>query len=119
MPFLFALLGGRLWSRQTAMLLAREAWKRGPRGLAAWFGGGAVAGAALSGIGLYAWERTHSLSASWALHCGLNPESAYSGQMIKVIAFAIKMAGCPIAVGGRRKPWVGRPSSGSRRQWPA
>src|ERR1700677_4071090 len=37
-PFLFALLGGRLWSRQMAMTIAREAWNRGPRALAAWFG---------------------------------------------------------------------------------
>src|SRR5271167_2037396 len=35
--FLFALLGGQVWSRQMAMMIAREAWKRGPRALAAWF----------------------------------------------------------------------------------
>lgn len=34
-PFLFALLGGQLWSRQMAITIAREAWKRGPRALAA------------------------------------------------------------------------------------
>ena len=37
-PFLFSLLGGRLWSRSMAATLAREAWKRGPRALLAWFG---------------------------------------------------------------------------------
>ena len=35
---LFALLGGSLWSYPTFKLLAREAWKRGPRGLAAFLG---------------------------------------------------------------------------------
>jgi phytoene dehydrogenase-like protein len=35
------------------------------------------------------------------LHTGLGPESAYSA-MAKVIAFAIEVAGCPIAVGGAR-----------------
>src|SRR5262245_11786035 len=35
---LFALLGGSLWSWPTARLMAREAWKRGPRKLAAFLG---------------------------------------------------------------------------------
>src|SRR5262245_3417349 len=35
---LFALLGGSLWSYPTFKLLAREAWRRGPRGLAAFLG---------------------------------------------------------------------------------
>jgi phytoene dehydrogenase-like protein len=100
-PFLFALLGGRLWSRQTATLLAREAWKRGPRELAAWFGE-ALRPARHYLESTYASEGIHALWAPWGLHCGLNPESAYSAQMIKVIAFAIEMAGCPIAVGGAK-----------------
>ena len=37
-PLLFALLGGQLWSWPTAKLLAREAWRRGPRNLAQFFG---------------------------------------------------------------------------------
>ena len=35
---IFALLGGRLWSRATAKLLVREAWRRGLRNLGAFFG---------------------------------------------------------------------------------
>lgn len=100
-PFLFALLGGRLWSRQTAMLLAREAWKRGPRTLAAWFGE-ALRPARHYLEATYVSDAIHALWAPWGLHCGLNPESAYSAQMIKVIAFAVEMAGCPIAVGGAK-----------------
>jgi phytoene dehydrogenase-like protein len=98
-PFLFSLLGGSLWSRQTAMTIVREAWKRGPRALAAWFGE-ALRPARSYLESTYASEAIHALWAPWGLHCGLNPESAYSAQMIKVIAFAVEMAGCPIAVGG-------------------
>ena len=37
-PFLFALLGGALWSWPTAKLLMGQVRKRGLRGLAGWFG---------------------------------------------------------------------------------
>ena len=37
-PFLFSLLGGSLWSWGMLKIVAREGWKRGPRGLAAFFG---------------------------------------------------------------------------------
>ena len=38
-PFLFALLGGSaVVARRWRRTLAREAWRRGPRALAAWFG---------------------------------------------------------------------------------
>ena len=37
-PFLFALLGGSLWSGAMAKIVAREAWRRGLRGLATFFG---------------------------------------------------------------------------------
>jgi phytoene dehydrogenase-like protein len=100
-PFLFALLGGPLWSRQTAMTIAREAWKRGPRGLAAWFGE-ALSPARHYLESTYASDAIHALWAPWGLHCGLNPESAYSAQMVKLIAFAVELAGCPIAVGGAK-----------------
>jgi phytoene dehydrogenase-like protein len=38
--------------------------------------------------------------APWVLHTGLGPESTYSGQMAKVIAFALEAAGAPIVKGG-------------------
>jgi phytoene dehydrogenase-like protein len=98
-PFLFSLLGGSLWSRQMAMTVAREAWKRGPRAVAAWFGE-ALRPARSYLESAYASDAIHALWAPWGLHCGLNPESTYSAQMIKVIAFAVEMAGCPIAIGG-------------------
>jgi phytoene dehydrogenase-like protein len=98
-PFLFALLGGSLWSSGIAKTIAREAWRRGPRRLAAWFGE-ALAPARGYLEGTYQSEAIHALWAPWVLHTGLGPESAYSAAMVKVIAFAIEAAGCPIAVGG-------------------
>jgi phytoene dehydrogenase-like protein len=100
-PFLFALLGGRLWSRQTALLVAREAWRRGPRALAAWIGE-ALRPSRHYLESTYSSDALHALWAPWVLHAGLNPESAYSAAMVKVIAFAVEMAGCPIAVGGAK-----------------
>ena len=37
-PLLFAMLGGALWTRRTLPLPCKEAWRRGPRGLAARLG---------------------------------------------------------------------------------
>jgi phytoene dehydrogenase-like protein len=100
-PFLFSLLGGQLWSRSMAITIAREAFRRGPRALLAWFGE-ALRPSRNYLEATYASEAVHALWAPWGLHCGLNPESAYSAQMIKVIAFAVELAGCPIAVGGAK-----------------
>lgn len=100
-PFLFAMLGGRLWSANMARIVLHEAWKRGPRGLAAWFGESlATARAHLETR--FASEEARALWAPWVLHTGLGPESAYSAAMAKVIGFAIEIAGCPIVVGGAR-----------------
>lgn len=100
--FVFALLGGRLWSLDTAKLLARRAWKLGVRGLGAWFGE-ALAPARAYLETTYRSEAIRALWAPWVLHTGLGPESAYSAEMVKVIAFATELAGCPIAVGGARR----------------
>ena len=98
-PFLFALLGGRLWSWDMAKTVAKEAWARGPLGLSAFFGQALISARH--------WLEPHyqsdlfrALMAPWVLHTGLGPESAYSGQMAKVIAFALEAAGAPIVKGG-------------------
>ena len=101
-PFLFAVLGGNLWSWATAKLLFGQARKRGLKGLAAWFGKALVPARG--------WLETEfssptvqALWAPWVLHCGLTPESTYSGQMARVIAFALEAAGAPISKGGSGK----------------
>lgn len=44
-----------------------------------------------------------ALWAPWVLHAGLGPEDAFSGQIAKVIAFALEAAGAPIVKGGAQK----------------
>jgi phytoene dehydrogenase-like protein len=97
--FVFGLLGGNLWSMATAKLVAKEAWSRGLKGLAAFFGE-ALAPARSYLDTNYQSEEMKALWAPWALHCGLGPESSYSAEMVKVIGFAIELAGCPIVKGG-------------------
>lgn len=98
-PFLFALLGGALWSWPTLKLLLGQVRKRGLRGLAAWFGQ-ALAPARGWLESRYQSPLVQALWAPWVLHCGLTPESAYSAQMGKVIAFALEAAGAPVIKGG-------------------
>lgn len=98
-PFLFALLGGRLWSWDMAKTVAREAWRRGPNALSAFFGA-ALVSARHWLQPYYRSDLFHALMAPWVLHTGLGPESTYSGQMAKVIAFALEAAGAPIVKGG-------------------
>ncbi|UUP15888.1 phytoene desaturase family protein [Nitratireductor thuwali] len=96
---LFGLLGEGLWSGGTAKLLAKEAWQRGPRSLAAYLGE-ALKPARAWLESAYSSPTLQALYAPWTLHCGLSPEDAYSAQMGKVVAFALEAAGAPIAKGG-------------------
>mgnify|MGYP003608303180 CR=1 FL=1 len=98
-PFLFALLGRNLWSWATAKLMFGQVRKRGLRGFAAWMGS-ALAPARGWLQNNYQSPLVQALWAPWVLHCGLTPESAYSAQMGKVIAFALEAAGAPIVKGG-------------------
>ena len=101
-PFLFSLLGGSLWSWGMLKTVAREAWRRGPRGLATFFGEGLVTARGWLEQ-RYSSDLFRALFAPWVLHCGLGPESAYSGQMAKIVAFALEAAGAPIVNGGAAK----------------
>jgi phytoene dehydrogenase-like protein len=98
---LFGLLGGGLWTYPTFKLLAGEAWRRGPRGLAA-FLGDALTPARGWLEGSYKSDLSRALWAPWVLHAGLGPEDAFSGQIAKVIAFALEAAGAPIVKGGAK-----------------
>lgn len=98
-PFLFALLGGALWSWPTARLLFGQVRRRGLRGLAAWMGSALAPARGWLETG-YRSPLVQALWAPWVLHCGLTPESAYSAQMGKVIAFALEAAGAPVVRGG-------------------
>ncbi|RUU10572.1 NAD(P)/FAD-dependent oxidoreductase, partial [Mesorhizobium sp. M6A.T.Ca.TU.002.02.2.1] len=98
---LFGLLGGSLWSYPTAKLLAGEAWRRGPRELAAFLGAALVPARGWL-ESTYQSETTRALWAPWVLHAGLGPEDAFSGQIARVIAFALEAAGAPIVKGGAK-----------------
>jgi phytoene dehydrogenase-like protein len=97
--FLFAMLGASLWTRTTATLLLREAWRRGPRGLSARLGEALRPGRAWLETA-YRSDLARALFAPWVLHGGLGPESAFSGEIGRVIAFALEAAGAPIVKGG-------------------
>ena len=98
-PFLFALLGGELWSWRTARIMAGQAWSRGLSGLKAWIGAALVPARGWL-ENSYASPDLQALWAPWVLHTGLTPEATYSGQMGKVIAFALEAAGAPVVKGG-------------------
>ena len=95
----FALLGGQLWSRATLRTLAAETWRRGPRAMAGLLGE-ALASARAHLEGRYKSSLVRDLFAPWVLHTGLGPESAFSGEMVKVIGFALEAAGAPVVKGG-------------------
>ncbi|MEH6834928.1 MULTISPECIES: phytoene desaturase family protein [Falsihalocynthiibacter] len=96
---LFGLMGGDPWSKSTAKLMAKETWKRKPRGIAATMGDALTS--------MRGWletsfegDLTRALWAPWCLHAGLSPEATFSGQMGQVIGFALEAAGAPIVKGG-------------------
>ena len=97
--FIFALLSSPLWSWPTARLFLRRAWLKGLNELKAWIGTALVPARAWIEAGYKSLE-VQALLAPWVLHTGLNPESTYSGQMGRVIAFALEAAGAPIVKGG-------------------
>ncbi|HEY6632655.1 MAG TPA: NAD(P)/FAD-dependent oxidoreductase [Rhizobiaceae bacterium] len=98
---LFGLLGGGLWTYPTFKLLAGEAWKRKPRNLAAFLGDALVPARGWLETS-YESELARALWAPWCLHAGLAPEDAFSGQIARVIAFALEAAGAPIVKGGAK-----------------
>ncbi|MEJ8572322.1 NAD(P)/FAD-dependent oxidoreductase [Microbaculum marinum] len=95
----FGLVGGALWTWGTAKLLFREARRRGVRGLAARLGESLRPSRGWLET-TYRSELIQALFAPWTLHAGLGPESAFSGEITRVIAFATEAAGTPVAKGG-------------------
>ncbi len=97
--FLFALLGGRLWSWQMAKLLFGQWRKKGLSGLKRWFGEALLPARGWLETGFKS-DDARALFAPWPLHAGLTPDAAFSGHMGKVIAFALEVAGAPVVKGG-------------------
>ena len=99
---LFGLLGGRVWSRSTARLLARSAWRGGPRSLLDRLGQTLIPSRAWLET-RFSSDLVRALWAPWCLHAGLGPEAAFSGEMARVIAFALEAAGAPVVKGGAER----------------
>jgi phytoene dehydrogenase-like protein len=89
-------LGGSLWSSRLP-----GCWraKRGARPAAC-----RLLGAAL--VPARGWlestYRSETTCGPWVLHAGLGPEDAFSGQIAKVIAFALSGRRAPIVKGGAK-----------------
>ena len=97
--FLFALLGADLWSWKIAKLMVGQALSRGLGGLKSWIGTVLIPARGWLESS-YTSVDLQALWAPWVLHAGLTPEATYSGQMGKVIAFALEAAGAPVVKGG-------------------
>ena len=89
-------------ARHCACFFVSEAWRRGPRGLAARLGEALRSGRTWLET-RYESELVRALFAPWVLHAGLGPESAFAGEIGRVIAFALEAAGAPIVKGGAGK----------------
>lgn len=98
----FQVLGGQLWSGAMLKLVAKEIWRRGPRGFVAFLGEALATGRAHL-ESRYRSTLVRDLFAPWVLQTGLGPESAYSGEMLKVIGFALEAAGAPVVQGGAQR----------------
>lgn len=97
--FLFTLLGEQLFSKAMVKLLGKQAWKKGMTDMKTWFGD-AMEPARGWLETRYDSAGVQALYAPWVLHVGLTPEATYSGQMARVIAFALEAAGAPVIKGG-------------------
>jgi len=98
-PLTFGLLGAEIWRRQTAQLLARQAWTGGLQGVSAYFAG-AMTSCRDWLASTFSSELVRSLIAPWVLHVGLGPESATSALMARLILFTLEGAGSPMVAGG-------------------
>src|SRR6266576_478840 len=95
----FGVLGTELWSTAGLSLGAKAYRRLGRRGLAE-FGADVVQSSRDWLTTTFRSERVHGLLAPWVLHTGLGPDSAASGFMTRVIAFAIEAGGMPVPRGG-------------------
>lgn len=98
-PLIFGMLGQTLWSWRSALMLAREARRRGLRGLARFFGI-AMRSTREWLAGEFASPIARALFAPWVLHVGLSPESTASALMNKLVVFSLEQAGTPMVEGG-------------------
>lgn len=98
-PLVFGLLGGQLWSWQTAWLLLGEARRQGLRALARSFGQMLRSSRAWLEQDFRS-ALSRGLFAPWVLHVGLSPESTASALMNRLVLFSLEAVGSPMVAGG-------------------
>lgn len=101
----FTLLGNELWSKPVARTLAKRTWQQGLHPMAGFFGQSLQSARAWLETDIRS-DLLRALLAPWALHCGLGPESALSGLMLKVVAFTLEAVGMPMVKGGNAQTVV-------------
>ena len=95
----FGLLGTELWSSDGVRLLLKALRRFRIRGSLE-FTSELLSSSREWLTSTFGSERIQGLFAPWVLHTGLGPESAGSGFMNKLIAFALQMGGMPVPKGG-------------------
>lgn len=99
---LFGLLGGQAYGGATAKLFAKAALKGGTRNLLDTLGATLLPARAWLET-RFSSDLSRALFAPWCLHAGLGPETSFSGEMSRVIGFALEAAGAPIVEGGAER----------------
>lgn len=96
---LFGLLGGEAYGGATAKLFAKAALRGGTRNLLDTLGSTLLSSRSWLET-RFTSDLSRAVFAPWCLHAGLGPESSFSGEMSRIIAFALEAAGAPIVEGG-------------------
>ena len=98
----FTLLGNELWTWASLKVFLSTILKRGPHYLVNYF--------AYSLESCRSWlgktfnsDVSAACLAAWPAHTGIGPDAPTSGQMARVIAFTLEVAGCPVVKGGSFK----------------
>jgi len=98
----FTLLGSELWTWATLKVILLTLIKRGPLYLTNYFA--YCLETCRSWLSLtFDSDVTSACLAAWPAHTGIGPDAPTSGQMARVIAFTLEMAGCPVVKGGSYK----------------
>lgn len=99
LPLVLGLLGREPWRWSTLALLLKEAMRKGPLALSAFFG--ESLGSCRSWLtSSFESELNRALLAPWVLHAGLGPDAPLSGFMGKLFTFGLEAGGMPVVKGG-------------------
>ncbi|MEJ8566388.1 phytoene desaturase family protein [Elongatibacter sediminis] len=95
----FTLLGNEFWRWGTAKVFLAALIKRGPVFLSRYFASCLENGRNWLERDFNS-EAAAACFATWPAHTGMSPDATTSGQMARIIAFTLEMAGCPVVKGG-------------------